>query len=157
MRLKSKHRHFNGEQEAGKQPVLQSTYSHKTSEKKLQPPAISNVSRSFLNIYVIVLVVVAAVFYIGTITNGYVMDDLEMIQRNAFVTKGLAGIPDLLSTPHLKGFMTTGNETYRPLSLVMFAIEYALFGANPFWGHLINVFCYVGCVLAFFFFLKKIV
>jgi len=157
MRLKSKNRHFNGEQDAGKQPVLQSTYSHKTSEKKLQPPAISNVSRSFLNIYVIVLVVVAAVFYIGTITNGYVMDDLEMIQRNAFVTKGLAGIPDLLSTPHLKGFMTTGNETYRPLSLVMFAIEYALFGANPTWGHLINVFCYVGCVLAFFFFLKKIV
>ena len=44
---------------------------------------------------------------------------------------------------------------YRPFTLVMFAIEYQLFGKNPFIGHFINVILFgLTCVLLYFLLLK---
>ena len=104
----------------------------------------------------LMLAVVAFVIYANTFQNGFAIDDIEVIQNNSFVNKGLAGIPQLLTTPHLKGFMTAPNETYRPLSLVMFAVEYQVFGLNPAEGHVFNVFVFIGCVLLLFRFLNEL-
>ena len=106
--------------------------------------------------YYIVLIVLSVTFYAGTIGNGYVMDDLEVLQKNAFVTQGIKGIPALLSTPHLAGFMTAPNETYRPLSLVCFALEYQFAGANPAVNHFFNVVFFSLCVTFFFLFLNRL-
>ena len=94
--------------------------------------------------------------YSNTLRNGYAMDDIEILEKNSFVVKGLRGIPELLSTPHLRGFMIAPNETYRPLSLVMYAIEYELWGANPTVNHFFNIIVFIGCVLALFCFLKRL-
>ena len=75
---------------------------------------------------------------------------------NMFTTKGFIGIPGILQYDTFYGFFKVEGKDklvaggrYRPLTLVMFAIEYALFGESPFIGHLGNVLLYglLGMVL----------
>ena len=84
------------------------------------------------------------------------MDDTMVLKENTIVTKGIKAIPELLTTPHLHGYINIPNDMYRPLSLVLFAIEYQFFGANPFVGHLANIFVFIACVLLLFLFLDKL-
>ena len=94
--------------------------------------------------------------YANTLKNGYVLDDTVMINENSYVKEGFKGIPELLVTPHLKGYTPNMTDTYRQLSLIMFAIEYQLFGPNPFTGHLFNILVFAGCVMILFYFLNKL-
>ncbi len=94
--------------------------------------------------------------YSNSLKNGYAIDDIEVLEQNRYVTKGLEGIGELLTTPHLHGFMVAPNETYRPLSLVMFAIEYHFWGANPAMGHFFNLLVFCGCIVALFLFLDQL-
>ncbi len=103
-----------------------------------------------------ILAVIAFLAYANTLSNGYAIDDIEVLQNNAYVNKGFQGIVELLTTPHLRGFMIAPNETYRPLSLVMFAIEFQFWGANPAVGHCFNILVFVGCVVLLFIFLDKL-
>ncbi len=83
----------------------------------------------------------------NTLFNDYVLDDSIVIQQNKFVTKGIVGIPDLLTHSYFEGYEQlkdlafTGGR-YRPLTLVVFALEYQFFGANPFVSHLLNLLLY---------------
>ena len=104
----------------------------------------------------LILAIVTFLLYANTIRNDYAMDDVEILEHNSFVVKGIKGIPELLSTPHLRGFMIAPNETYRPLSLVMFAVEYQFFGANPAVSHFFNVLVFMGCVVVLFIFLNHL-
>src|SRR6185436_1377839 len=63
--------------------------------------------------------------------------------------------PELLLTPHMRGYLIIPNDLYRPLSLVMFAIEYQFFGPNPAAGHFFNILTFIGCVIMLFLFLDK--
>ena len=104
----------------------------------------------------IILIVISLATYSNTLMNGYAFDDAVMIEKNTIVSKGFAGIPELLVTPHMRGFLVIPNDVYRPLSLVMFAAEYQFFGANPFVGHLMNIVVFALCVFLLFLFLDKL-
>lgn len=104
----------------------------------------------------IVLVIASFLIYANTLQNGYVMDDVMVVKDNSIVTKGISSVPELFSIPHMRGYLNLSNDTYRPLSLVMFAIEYQFFGANPSSGHFFNVIFYMGCVVLLFLFLDKL-
>lgn len=88
----------------------------------------------------------AFALYANTLGHGYVLDDGLVLQDNAYVQKGIRGIPDILSRDSFHG--TLGESAYlsggryRPLSLVMFACEVSFFGMKPFAHHLINVLLY---------------
>ena len=103
----------------------------------------------------VALGVISVLLYINTLGNGYVLDDVMVLKDNLFVKKGISAIPELLSTPHMRGYLIIPNDLYRPLSLVMFAIEYSLFGPNPFWNHLFSILTFAGCVMMLFLFLDK--
>src|ERR1700677_919759 len=62
--------------------------------------------------------------YVNTLKNGFVLDDFTVIKENSIVRKGISAIPEILSTPYRRGFFYPSNDLYRPLSLVMFAVEY---------------------------------
>jgi protein O-mannosyl-transferase len=100
--------------------------------------------------------------YANTLQNGYVMDDGLVITKNKLVGQGIKAIPELLTTSHLKGHGNIAEntyrplDTYRPLSLVMFAIEKELFGYDPTAGHLFNILAYIGCVIMLFLFFDKL-
>ncbi len=104
----------------------------------------------------LILASISFIIYANTLKNGYVMDDTMVLKENTIVTKGIKAIPELLTTPHLHGYINIPNDMYRPLSLVLFAIEYQFFGANPFVGHLANIFVFIACVLLLFLFLDKL-
>ena len=87
--------------------------------------------------------------YANTLSHGYTQDDAIVITDNMFTTKGVPGIGGILKYDTFYGFFKEEGKAklvaggrYRPLTLVMFAIEYQLFGQNPFIGHLVNALLY---------------
>lgn len=104
----------------------------------------------------LILAAIAALVYANTLGHGYVLDDVMVLKENSIVQKGFGGIWELLTTPHLRGHLNLSTDTYRPLSLVMYAIEYQLFGLNTTVGHLVNIVLFACCVVALFAFLNKL-
>lgn len=87
--------------------------------------------------------------YANTFAHDYTQDDAIVITDNMFTTQGMAGIPGILKYDTFYGFFKEAGKSnlvaggrYRPLTLVMFSIEYQLLGKNPFIGHLINALLY---------------
>jgi len=80
--------------------------------------------------------------YLSTINFNFSCDDTSAITSNFIVQKGTRAIGEILKTPYRWGYWTNQDELYRPLSLIMFAIEWQLFPANPLPGHLINILLY---------------
>jgi protein O-mannosyl-transferase len=115
-------------------------------------------NKSAIQKSVLVLCVVSLCIYANTLQNGFAFDDYMVIKRNELVKDGIAAIPAILSSPYYNGDMkelrrSKAEDLYRPLSTVMFAVEYQLFPDNPFPGHLVNILLYAGCVILFFLFL----
>jgi tetratricopeptide (TPR) repeat protein len=86
--------------------------------------------------------------YGNTLGHDFALDDAIVIQDNQFTKKGFQGIWDQLTNDQFVGFYGVKKELvsggrYRPLSMVMFNIEYALFGESPWIFHLINVILYI--------------
>jgi len=89
--------------------------------------------------------------YANTIDHQYAQDDAIVIYDNMYTTQGIAGIPGLLKYDTFFGFFKEEGKAalvsggrYRPLTPIMFAMEWQLFGPdrNPMIGHLINVLWY---------------
>ena len=94
--------------------------------------------------------------YANTLFNGYTQDDAIVITDNMLTQQGFSGIPELLSKDTFYGFFKEEGKSrlvaggrYRPLTLVMFAMEYQVFGQQPWIGHLVNtlLFALTGLLL----------
>ncbi|MBL7689975.1 MAG: hypothetical protein JNM41_00160 [Flavipsychrobacter sp.] len=88
-----------------------------------------------------IVTVLAFVFYSNTIRNENALDDALVIERNEFVHRGLAGIPDILTHDTYFCYydqLGTSNQLqggrYRPLSVITYAIEQQFMGAVPLEG-----------------------
>ncbi len=104
----------------------------------------------------IILTILSCLLYANTLRNDYVLDDVTMITENHYVQQGFSGIPLLLTTHHMEGFSANRMSDYRPLSLVMFAIEYQFFGLDPAMGHFFNIVFFAAAVVFLFLFLNKL-
>lgn len=98
---------------------------------------------------VLILLILGFVLYGNTIFHDYTQDDAIVIYDNMYTTDGFGGIPGLLQYDTFKGFFKEEGKSnlvsggrYRPLTPVMFAMEWAIFGKNPRVGHFINVLLY---------------
>ncbi len=99
--------------------------------------------------------------YSNTLFFSYTLDDTLVITENKFTKEGFSGIKKILTTDSFVGFLGENKNLlpggrYRPLSQISFAIEYGLFGLNPFIGHLINVILYSFLCVLLFLTLKKL-
>lgn len=85
------------------------------------------------------------VLYGNTLFNKYAMDD-EFVIKNKQVQQGIRGIPEIFTTQYFQGKETSFG--YRPVTKAVFAIEYEIFGENPWISHFVNVLLFaVTCVL----------
>lgn len=94
----------------------------------------------------------AFVLYANTIGFGYVLDDDVVFLKNKSVQAGTAGIKEILSNSFTYGFTGLNDrvQSYRPVVLIVYAIEKQMFGNDPQAGHFINVFLFaLTCVLLF--------
>lgn len=108
-----------------------------------------------------ILLLTSFLLYGNTLTHDYALDDAIVITKNDFTKEGVQGIPDILTNDSFTGFFGQRKDLvkggrYRPLSQVMFAIEYELFGFNPFVGHFINVLLYGFLAITLFQFIFNI-
>ena len=91
----------------------------------------------------------AFILYSNTFKHTYVLDDYPILAKNFVVTKGVEGIPAILQTSYWYGSNQQIN-VYRPLSKVMFAVEWQIAPNNPYLNHIINVLFYaLSCLLLF--------
>lgn len=97
----------------------------------------------------IIIFCFAFLLYANTITHEYTQDDAIVIYDNMYTTQGFSGISGLLSKDTFFGFFKEEGKAnlvsggrYRPLTPVMFAIEWQFFGNNPLVGHLLNILLY---------------
>lgn len=97
----------------------------------------------------LVIFILGFLLYANTLGHDYTQDDPLVITNNTFTTQGLDGVGGLLTKDTFYGFFGEAGKNqlvaggrYRPFSLIMFAIEYEIFGDNPFVGHLVNVLLY---------------
>lgn len=107
------------------------------------------------------VVLFVIILYGNTLSLDYALDDRLMITENTFTKKGFAGIKDILTNDSFVGFfgekknLLTGGR-YRPLSHIMFAVEYQIFADKPFYGHLFNILYYALCCIILLMVLKHL-
>jgi len=85
---------------------------------------------------------VALLLYMNTLGHDYAVDDGTVIKNNKLTVKGIESIPEIFTSAYRKGFWERKEGVYRPLSVIMFAVEYELAPDKPFLGHLVNVLLY---------------
>ncbi len=121
-------------------------------------------SRSFIfktKYQIILLVFIALGLNANTLFHDYALDDIVVLTENNYVKKGIKGIPEILTTDYIAGYSKQENiltgARYRPFSLIIFALEYQFFGANPFVSHLINIILFALLIYILYRFLKQVV
>lgn len=95
------------------------------------------------------IAILAFLFYANTLNHGFALDDGLMIRDNSLTKQGISAIPELLFSDQFVGISGTKDNNlfsgsrYRPLSQIIFAIEYELFGSNTAMMHWVNVLFYL--------------
>ena len=124
-----------------KQPVAATV-----KKKSLAPEKI-------FRIQIFIILGLSIMLYANTMLNKFTLDDTLIITQNKFTKMGLKGIGKIMTNDAFVGFFGENKNLlpggrYRPLSQVIFSIEYQFTGLNPFLGHLINMLTYAGlCVI----------
>jgi protein O-mannosyl-transferase len=107
----------------------------------------------------------AFLLYANTLTHDYCQDDAIVITDNMFTTDGVNGISGILNYDTFYGFFKEqGKEKlvaggrYRPFTLILFAIQYEIFGKSEnaaSYYHFFNILWFaLTCVLLYFLLLK---
>lgn len=121
----------------------------KIIQKKEKP--VIQISKKHKTILAFLVFIFGFLLYSNTLSHEYVLDDYSVIKENWVVKKGSESIPTIFETSYRYGYWNKPGTLYRPLSLVMFAIEWELSPDNPALGHWINVLFYA--LTGFFLFL----
>ena len=118
--------------------------------KKQANTAVAVKKSSVISVYAIVCFLFAFALYSNTLKHAYVLDDNDNFTKNTVITKGVQAIPTILKTTYRYGTNNLSDNIYRPLSQIMFAIEWQISPNDPSLSHLINVFFYaLSCLLLF--------
>lgn len=120
--------------EIRKEQVQKEKLAVRTHEKEL--PLSNNRNKSGIQRWGgWILFAWAFVLYANTLGHQFAFDDAIVISENQFTQKGINGVGDLMTRDFFEGIygdkgMELSGGRYRPLSLVSFAIENQLFGAE---------------------------
>lgn len=101
----------------------------------------------------------AFLLYAQTIGFGYALDDVAVISSNRFVQDGFGGFGKILTTFYWHGnpsFEMSNSGLFRPISLLMFATEWQLFGDRPAIFHFVHVVLYAVVAVQLFLLLQEL-
>ncbi|MGI6321067.1 MAG: tetratricopeptide repeat protein [Bacteroidales bacterium] len=107
-------------------------------------------------IFLISLFVISFFAYSNTFKHLYVLDDYGVLADNWVVKSGSKGISTILKTPYRYGVNNLTDNLYRPLPLVMYAVEWQISPDNPGFYHFINVLFYALSIVLLYLFLKRL-
>lgn len=102
-----------------------------------------------------ILLLVTAAVYSGSLKNGFVWDDHDVIEQYP-LNRSLSNLPLYLTTSDSnKGWAAT--PFYRPVARASYALDYQLFGLRPWGYHLENLLLHLVNVLLLFFMARLII
>ncbi len=102
-----------------------------------------------------ILMLLSVLIYSNTIGHNFVLDDVAVIGLNKVVQQGISGIPTILKTSLFYGYNDINEGTYRPIMLIVLAIEKSAFGNNPMAFHIVNILLYAISIGGLFYTLRK--
>ncbi len=130
--------------------------SNDTKKQSSVEPVISEKTTNALWIKIL-LVLFVFVLYGSTVKYEFTLDDDLFYLKHSSVQKGLAGFSEFFSYGSLNKFDgTEGVQPYRPITLLYFGIQKALFDDSASAAHLFNVLLYAILVLVLFSLLQKL-
>src|ERR1017187_6894499 len=118
---------------------MRSNQQNKLSKNNTLNSSSSLSEQRLIFILGIIVSIFGFLLYMNTIGNDYALDDVAVITKNKFVQNGFNGIPTILHTFYWQGYWDLNAGLYRPLSLILFAIEWQIFPDAPHIYHFINV------------------
>jgi len=124
-----------------------------------QPAPLTNIVQKGLaeHWYIIILLAIAFLINIPTLTYDYTLDDPFFTKDNPLVRAGMSSIPEFFKHAAYYGVFKNHDASYRPLLLISFAVEKQLVGGfNPKIGHLVNLCLFCLQLFALFKLLRKI-
>ncbi len=103
----------------------------------------------------LIIFIISILLYINTWNFGFASDDTMMITENNFTKGGIDKIGKIFTTDAFAGFLGEGKNLlsggrYRPLSQLIFNIEYSFGGLCPHFWHIQNTLAFaLGMVLVY--------
>jgi protein O-mannosyl-transferase len=129
-----------------------------TYTQKVQNVAAEATEQSWLsaNWHYILVALFSFLLYANTLGHQFVLDDPLAITKNDVVKGGVSSIGELLMSNYRKGTEAelSSAPSYRPLSLIVYAVGYSMFGDSPMGFHLLNCLLYAGLCILVYIFLK---
>jgi len=136
---------------------LSKSVKNKKNKSEVKKVEISKISQKFefskfRFFFAFGIFALSFLIYSNTINHEYVVDDIIVTTQNPLVQKGFEGIPDLISHGYFYANTGRNDESYRPMSMVMIAVETEIFGLSPKVSHFFNILFYsLSCLLLFLF------
>ncbi|TNE48538.1 MAG: tetratricopeptide repeat protein [Deltaproteobacteria bacterium] len=95
--------------------------------------------------------------YANTFGHLYAIDDNLVIYGHDYVEQGLKGTKGIFTTPFTYGTSKLNDRGYRPITLMVFALEIELFGKNAFFAqHFIHVLIFALSCFFLFLLLRRL-
>lgn len=114
-----------------KAPVRASSPVHNSTARSYSTKTVSTV-----------IGVLTFLLYANTLGHDYTVDDTTVIKNNKFTVQGFAGLDEIFTSSYRAGYWDRTEGLYRPISVAMFAVEWAIAPEQPWLGHFINVLLY---------------
>lgn len=143
---------------AKKKAKAKKEQSIKPKLKKIEAANNFNYQTGFWkkNIWAIpIFFVLSFIIYFQCIPFDYVLDDQIVVSKNNYTQEGLSGLWKIFSNESFEGYFSEQKNLlqggrYRPLSIMMFAVEHAISPNNFRLNHIINILLYSMCCLLLF-------
>lgn len=136
----------------------QKNTNQKTS-KKVQPTVaepIAQAPKSYTKLWALIIFLFSGLLYVNTLHHEWVLDDYGAMVNNIFVNKGTAGFKDIMTHTYRYGSGLFTDNLYRPLSQLVFALEWQISPDNQMLAHAVNVIFYALCCMLLFMALNKL-
>ena len=125
--------------------------------KATEKPVIKASSNKPYLIFGFIAAFLGFIIYANTFGHEWALDDFSIIKENWVTQSGIGeGIMTHLTHSYRYGYGVGYNTLYRPLSLLMFTVEWSLFPDSPGFMHFMNVLWYAASGFLLFFTLKKV-
>lgn len=123
---------------------------------KATKSSMNNVTLSNTRIRIIIFAF-TLLLYGATVKYDFTLDDDVFFLQHKSVQKGIKGIPEIFSHGSLEKFDgAPGQQPYRPITLVFFALEKEFLGKKPAPAHAINLLLYLILSIVLFNFIIKL-
>ncbi|MFH1262734.1 MAG: tetratricopeptide repeat protein [Pseudomonadota bacterium] len=100
---------------------------------------------------ILFVLLIPLVLFSTNLDGTWILDDHYQVAQNPYI-RSFEYLPRILTTRlwQSTSMESQGSDIFRPVFLLSYMVDYHLFGANPFWFHLVNNLLHaINCLLLF--------